>query len=117
MNVEKLVFSKLFKEELAVQKVELNSIDALKRIIGDGGKIYKRGVDFIEKKTALNKDAKTLNADSKALLTGGEKLINQFISSAKDLGIDVKGIKELQEAIDVLGTLNTIEKQSQSLNN
>ena len=116
MTTEKLVNNALFgKTELASQKIELNSIQALKRIITDGNSIYKRGVSFIDKKTNLNQEAKTLNADAKALLVGGEKLINQFISSAKELGIDTKSIKELEDATNVLGVLNTVEKQSQSL--
>ena len=106
---------KIAKVNLESQKVELNSIDALKKIISNGNSIYKRGVEFIDKKTALTKEAKTLNADAKALLTGGEKLINQFVNSAKELGINTSGIKELEDAINILGVLNTVEKQSQSL--
>lgn len=116
MSEQKVVFSKLFKkEELASQKVELNSIQALNRIISDGNKIYKRGVEFVNKKTELQKEAKTLNNDSKSLLVGGEKLINEFIKSAKDLGIDTSGIQELKDAVNVLGVLDTVEKQSASL--
>ena len=116
MSTEKLVNNSLFgKTELATQKVELNSIQALNRIITDGNSIYKRGVEFINKKTSLDKEAKTLNADANSLLNGGEKLINQFVASAKELGIDTKGIKELEQAINVLGVLNTVEKQSKSV--
>lgn len=111
---EKNVFSKLFtKTELGSHKVELRNIDNLKRIISDGKSIYDRGVEFINKKTALQKEAKTLNADSKALLVGGEKLLNEFIKNAKDLGIDVNSIKEVEQARNTLGVLDTIQAQSQ----
>ena len=108
-NVVK-VGNKLF---LGNQKVELRSIDILKRIISDGKSIYDRGVQFIDKKTTLQKEAKTLNADSKSLLIGGEKLLNEFIQNAKELGIDVNSIKEVEQARNTLGVLDTIQKQSQ----
>lgn len=106
----KKIGNKLF---LNTQKVDLSSIDNLKRIISDGKSIYDRGVEFINKKTSLQKEAKTLNADSKALLVGGEKLLNDFIKNAKDLGIDVNSIKEVEQARNTLGVLDTIQAQSQ----
>jgi hypothetical protein len=112
---EKNVFSKLFaKTELASHKVELALLDNLKRVITDGKSIYDRGVQFIDKKTALQKESKTLNADSKALLKGGEKFLNDFINTAKDLGIDVNSIKEVEQATNTLGVLNTISKQTEN---
>ena len=113
MNELKNVTNKLFKTELANHKVELKSIDDLKRIISNGKSIYDRGVEFINKKTALQKEAKTLNADSKALLIGGEKLLNEFIKTAKDLGIDINTIEEIKKATNTLGVLDTVLKQSQ----
>jgi len=101
--------NKLF---LGTQKVELRNIDNLKRIISEGKSIYDRGVNFINKKTSLQKEAKTLNADSKALLVGGEKLLNEFIQNAKDLGIDVNSIEEVKQAKNTLGVLDTIFEQS-----
>jgi hypothetical protein len=100
--------------KLASQKVELASINDLKKIIENGKSIYKRGVQFVDKRDALKKEAITVNGDAKGLLTGGQKLINEFISSAKELGINVNQIKEVQEAIDILGPLDTIEKQTSS---
>ena len=117
MNTEKQVFNKLFsneKVELASQKFEFANIQDLGRIISDGKSILSRGTEFINKKDALQKEAKVLNADSKALLTGGEKLINNFIQSARELGIDVKSIKEVQMAIDAIGAVDTVAKQSQA---
>jgi hypothetical protein len=113
MNELKNVTNKLFKTELESQKVDLSSIDYLNKIISRGKSIYDRGVTFINKKTALQEEAKTLNADSKALLDGGEKIINDFIKTAKDLGIDVNTIKEVEQATNTLGVLNTVFKQSQ----
>ena len=100
--------------KLGSHKVELRSIDDLKRIISEGKSIYDRGVMFSDKKKSLQKEAKTLNADSKALLVGGEKLLNEFIQNAKDLGININSIKEVEQARNVLGVLDTVLKQSQS---
>lgn len=113
MSEIKRVMNTLFKTELASQKIELKSIDDLKRIISNGKSIYDRGVEFINKKTSLQKEAKTLNADSKALLVGGEKLLNEFIKNAKDLGIDINSIEEVKQATNTLGVLDTVFKQSQ----
>ena len=38
-----------------------------------------------------------------------------MLSTAKDLGIDTSGIQELKDAVNVLGVLDTVEKQSASL--
>ncbi len=112
MSELKTVYSKLFKTELASQKVELSNIDNLKRIISDGKSIYDRGVEFINKKTSLQKEAKILNKDAKGLLVGGEKLLDEFIKSAKDLGIDINSIKEVEQAKNTLGILDTVLAQS-----
>ena len=113
MNELKNVTNKLFKTELESQKLDLSSIDNLNKIISRGKSIYDRGVAFINKKTALQEEAKTLNGDAKALFDGGEKMINDFIKNAKDLGIDVNTIKEVEQASNMLGVLNTVFKQSQ----
>jgi len=108
----KKIGNKLFLE---THKVDLSSIDNLKRIISDGKSIYDRGVDFINKKTSLQKEGKTLNNDSKALLSGGEKILNDFIKNAKDLGIDTNSIQEVEQAKNTLGVLDTVFKQTQNI--
>jgi len=105
MGIENKVFNKLNKVELESQRVELANIQDLGRIISEGKSILARGTEFINKKNSLQKEAKVLNTDSKSLLTGGEKLINDFIQSARELGIDVKSVKEVQMAIDALGAV------------
>ena len=112
MNTQKQVFKKLFKEDLENHKIALKNIDNLKRIISDGKSIYDRGIDFINKKTSLQKEAKVLNKDAKGLLIGGEKLLDEFIKSAKDLGIDINSIKEVEQARNTLGVLDTVLAQS-----
>ena len=117
MNTQNKVFNKLFKSEkveLESQKLELANIQDLGRIISNGKSILSRGSEFINKKTSLQKEAKVLNTDAKSLLTGGEKLINDFVKSARDLGIDIKSVKEVQMAIDALGAVDTVVKQSQA---
>jgi hypothetical protein len=117
MNTDKKVFNKLFsapKVELASEKFDFANMQDLSRIVSAGKSILTRGSQFINKKESLQKEAKVLNADSKALLTGGEKLINDFIKSAKDLGLDVNNIKEIQMAIDALGVVDTVELQTKA---
>ena len=115
MNTQREVFNKLFKEEkteLATQKIELKSIQMLNRIISDGNKIYNRGTKFVQSRETLTKEARRLNSDATSLLKGGQKLIQEFEKNAKDLGINPNSIQELKKAIDVLGVLNTIDKQT-----
>ena len=103
----KRILTKLGKE-----KVELKSIQMLNKIISEGNKTYNRGVKFVQNREILTKEARTLNADATALLKGGKKLIQEFEKNAKDLGLNPNSIKELQKAIDVLGVMDTIDKQT-----
>ena len=113
MNTLQNVYDRLSdKTELAKHEVELASINDLKKIIENGKSIYKNGVQFVNKKDALKKEAVTLNGFAKGLLSGGQKYLNEFLSSAKELGININQIKEVQEVEDILGVLNTIEKQT-----
>lgn len=115
MSTLKNVGNKLFKVELENHNIELSNIDNLKRIISEGKSVYDRGVEFINKKTSLQKEAKTLNNDSKALISGGEKMLNDFVKNANDLGIDVNTIKEFEQAKNALGVLDTVFKQTQNV--
>ena len=113
MNTLQNVYDRLSdKTELAKHEINLASINDLKKIIENGKSIYKNGVQFVDKKDALKKEALNLNGLAKALLSGGQKLLNEFLSSAKELGININQIKEVQEVEDILGVLNTIEKQT-----
>ena len=94
------------------EKVELGSIQILNRIISDGNKIYNRGVKFVQSRETLTKEARRLNSDATSLLKGSQKLIQEFEKNAKDLGVNPNNITELKKAIDVLGVLNTIDKQT-----
>tara|TARA_R110002167_G_scaffold360953_1_gene578800 strand:+ start:334 stop:708 length:375 start_codon:yes stop_codon:yes gene_type:complete len=113
-NIEK-VYSKLPKTELAkveLEKIELANIQMLDRIISDGGKIYNRGVKFVQNRETLTKEAKRLNSDATSLLSGAQKLIQEFEKNAKDLGIKPDSIKQFQKAIDVIGVMDTIDAQT-----
>lgn len=115
MRTQREVFNKLFKEdktELAAQKIELESIQYLNKIISEGKSIYKRGVDFVNERDAFTKNARRLNTDADAMIKGGEKLINDFEKKVKDLGFDLNSISELKEAKNILGTLDTVSKQT-----
>jgi chromosome segregation ATPase len=104
MTTEQLVFNQLFKTELASQKVELASIKELQKVISD----IKNSFSAIEKigsqlGNELTQAQKTKNAlgDSvqsvSSLGTFANNQINDFLTKAKDLGVDVSNIKELNE--------------------
>jgi predicted nucleic acid-binding Zn-ribbon protein len=104
MSTEKLVFSQLFKMELATQKVELASIKELQKIVSD----INNSFSAIEKignqlGTELAQAQKTKNAlgDSvqsvSSLGVFANNQISDFLSKAKDLGVDVTNVKELKE--------------------
>ena len=66
---------------------------------------------FAQNREAFTKEARVLNADADAMIKGGLKIINDFEKAAKELGVNPNSIKELKEAIDVLGVLD-LEKQT-----
>lgn len=99
-------------EEQTTEKVELRNIQMLNRIISESNKIYNSGVKFVQSREALTKEARRLNSDAESLIKGGSKLIEEFEKNAKELGVNPNSSKEFQKAIDALGVMNTIEKQT-----
>ena len=85
----------------------------LKSIIQESKSIYKRGVKFVNDRETLTKEAWRLNGDAEGLLKGGKKMIADFRSNAKELGISPDSVKELQQAEEALGVMNTISKQTE----
>jgi len=115
MSLENRVFKTLFKEsktELSTERIELKNIQMLDRIVSDGNKIYNRGNKFVQDRESLTKEARRLNNDATSLLKGGQKIIQEFEKNAKDLGINPNSVNQLKKAIDVLGVLDTIDKQT-----
>ena len=101
-KTEKAVFAKL-----STEKVELSNIDFLNAIISDSKRITNRSVKFAEKREAFTKEARVLNADAKAMLNGGRKLIAEFESNAKELGLNPNTLQEYKKAVDAMGAMDT----------
>jgi len=99
-------------ESVNEANVDLVNIQMINRIIKEAKKIYNRGLKFVKNRENITKEAQRLNRDSSSLMEGGEKIIKEFEVNAKELGISPKNIKEYQKAIDWLGVLYTIQKQS-----
>lgn len=104
MSEQKTVFNKLFKADLASQKVELASVKELQKSISD----INSGIGAVEKignqlANELGQAQKTKNAlgDAvKSILSYGQftkTQIDEFNSKAKDLGVDVSNVKEVKE--------------------
>jgi ribosomal protein S18 len=100
------------KEELSAQKVELSNTQMLNSIISESNKIYNRGVKFVQSRETLTKEARRLNSDAESLIKGGSKMIAEFKSKAKELGVNPDSLQEFKKAIDALGVMDTIEKQT-----
>ena len=108
MNVEKLVFSKLFKEELAVQKIELS-------LLSD----FEKGFNLAEQELKQTEPYyKNIVNNSRELYSNIEKIsneINDVISNfnklekaSKDLGIDLSS-----EILGKRGRLNNFLKTTE----
>jgi len=95
------------------EKVELSNLQFINAIVNDGKNINKRGIKFAQNREVLTKEARVLNADAKALLKGGLKIIKDFEKKAKELGVKSSNVKELKEANDVMGVMDTIIKQTE----
>jgi hypothetical protein len=105
MSELKTVYNKLFKTELASQKVELASVKELDSILSDG----KSQIDAIEKQGAiLGKklgeaivERRKFEDAVKSLKTlsylGAKKAVDDFKSKAKDLGVDISNIPQLKD--------------------
>ena len=100
MNVEKLVFSKLFKEELAVSKVELGLIDDAKKGIDMVKKAYKDSI-WNELEKLPNTVADVVQRASAALKMAGE-----------GQGIAIKNARKVSEMAKELGIANPKEIQA-----
>ncbi len=104
MSELKTVYSKLFKTELASQKVELATIyDNIQQTIDDSNKDFFSALDL--KNKAANLSQKSLDKN-RALL----KELNRAETLIKDLGIDSE-LKKVQDAkVKVESAIKIIDK-------
>jgi hypothetical protein len=126
MNVEKLVFSKLFKEELAVQKVELGVVDDISKAISDASSTLK----VLQNDTILlsNADKAIANANTNADKVASESeknvkksssllpkigtILDKADQAAKGLGLDSKGITGYVELDKLYFALESAQKEA-----
>ena len=110
MNPEIIkIGNKLFKTELAIQKVELGSVKELefqlKQLKGWESDMLKEAGKYMDILTSLEKQYQIANGKRNlANREAGNSLavIESFKNNAKNLGIDVSNIKELKELQDMI---------------
>jgi hypothetical protein len=110
MNPEIIkIGNKLFKTELATQKVELGSVKELefqlKQLKGWESDMLKEAGKYMDILTSLEKQYQIANGKRNlANREAGNSLavIESFKNNAKNLGIDVSNIKELKELQDMI---------------
>jgi hypothetical protein len=110
MNPEVIkIGNKLFKTELATQKVELGSVKELefqlKQLKSWESDMLKEAGKYMDILTSLEKQYQIANGKRNgANREAGNSLavIESFKNNAKNLGIDVSNIKELKELQDMI---------------
>ena len=84
------------KEELSAQKVELGSVDDLKSLEKEYFKTFDTLRDVRRIGVELKKKAQSGISDLNKIENKIKQELNLFEQKAKDLGVDVKGVKEYQ---------------------
>ena len=105
MSELKTVYSKLFKTELASQKVELASVKELDSYLSDGksqiAEIEKQGAVLGKKLAEAISERRKFQDMVSSLKTlsfvGAKQAVEDFKSKAKDLGVDVSNIPQLKD--------------------
>ena len=114
MSTLKQIGNKLFKEDLASQKVELALMDDVKK---EGLLFEKKAVELYEGLLEFSADKKKLQTEYNALLKLEQSyttIRKEFDSKLKDLGLPKVNINELEDTEqigkDVYGLYNTLIK-------
>lgn len=108
MSEQKTVFNKLFKADLASQKVELATIDNLKKGIEEGKK--QEANLYSDFKAALNgviSKAGQIESKYNTLLSNINEPLFQAEKQAKELGLDFKSTDYYKQAQSVIKALET----------
>ena len=106
MNTQKQVFKKLFKEDLASQKVELSNIKEVESLIDSGFKKHSEAIDLVKKAEIYFQMANKASVSA-------EKYINEIIKIASDLGLDSSFAKT---RLDMIKTLKEKSEKNLKLN-
>jgi len=103
MQTEKLVFNKLFKTELATQKIELATIyEDLKGALAEANKEVIKALDLKSQAAKLTQVSINKNRELLKELNKAEVLI-------KDLGLDSELQKVQKAKSEVSGNLNALD--------
>lgn len=108
MSESKTVFNKLFKADLASQKVELATIDDLKKGIEEGKK--QEANLYSDFKGALNgiiSKAREIEIKYNVLLSNINEPLFQSEKQAKELGLDFKSTDYYKQAQSIIKALET----------
>ena len=108
MSEQKTVFNKLFKADLASQKVELATIDDLKKGIEEGKK--QEANLYSDFKGALNgiiSKAREIEIKYNVLLSNINEPLFQSEKQAKELGLDFKSTDYYKQAQSIIKALET----------
>lgn len=112
-------------QKFAAQKVHLTGVDDLRKIASEAERIIglqRDGVKWAEKAEAAFKEVKKIISDAEGITKGAirqaakhktesEQIFNKAEIAAKDLGIDVRQIKEYNKAFDLVAEM--FENQNQ----
>ena len=112
-------------QKFSKQRVDLAGVDDLRKIASEAERIIglqEDGVKFAEKAEADFKEVKKLISDAEGITRGAirqaakhktdsQQIFNKAEIAAKDLGIDVRQIKEYKRAFDLVAEM--FENQNQ----
>ena len=126
MTTEKLVFNKLFKEDLASEKIELGVVEDISKILSEASSLLKvlqndsillSNADKGIKAANDNADKVAVNSEknvqkSSSLLPKIGSVLSKADQAAKSLGLDSKGITGYSELDKIYFTLEAAQREA-----
>ena len=125
MNTKKLVFNKLFKQELSIEKVELGSVKILDSFISDIKQNQKAaeaqgavlGKSLAQAERDKRKFQDIIKSMKSGSLNGAKNAVDDFVSKAKDLGIDVSSTPQIKEIEKLISSTKEYDDFEKSIGN
>ena len=118
MNVEKLVFSKLFKEELGSVKILDSFISDIKqnqKAAEAQGAVL--GKSLAQAEMDKRKFQDIIKSMKSGALNGAKNAVDDFVSKAKDLGIDVSSTPQIKEIEKLISSTKEYDDFEKSIGN
>ena len=123
MSEQKTVFNKLFKADLASQKVDLASVKELDGYLSDGksqiAEIEKQGAVLGKKLGEAIAERRKFEDMVKSLKTlsylGAKQAVEDFKAKAKDLGVDVSNVPQLKDIEKLIATTREYDSFDKSI--